>query len=731
MSFSTKLAEERRARLAAERLLELKQAELSAANRKLGRHARALSHEITETRAEVQTVRSENQQFKSDLTEANQKIATAERRLWQSIETFPDGFAFFDADNMMIAANQAYLSVFEGVEEVRPGIFYPRLLQVATEEGIVNTRALSAADWRAKMIDRWEAPNPDPIILRLWNNQYIKLVDERGQQGDVVSLALNITATVRYEKRLKKAQRRAESANRAKSAFLANMSHEIRTPMNGVIGMADVLADSALSEEQRLYVETIKNSGEALLVIINDVLDYSKIEADKLVLHHEPFDLERCVHEVAMLLQPAAHEKNLDMMIDYDMFLPTRVMGDPGRVRQILTNLIGNALKFTQIGHVLIRVTGICSEQSGATIHVTVEDTGIGLPQEKSDHIFGEFNQVEDAQNRAFEGTGLGLAITKRLINRMGGDIWVDSQIGRGSCFGFRVSLPIAEPPSYQNPVLPRNLRRVMIVDSQPVSSAILCKQLTALDIETLVCASAATALDRLSPPPDVIIIEQKLPGTGDKCLAQQMRELGVTAPIIALSSTPGGAMADPSRPHVNAVLQKPLSRRALFAEMEALTSDTLPQPQTLLPAQPSVIGPNLRAPAARQMTLLVAEDNETNRLVFKKMVGALDISLRFAKDGIEAVAAAGDERPDLIFMDISMPKMDGTEATARIRATERAGSHIPIVALTAHAMPEDRDALIACGLDDHMTKPLRKAVLTEMIERHRPKDTRPLIPPE
>jgi len=309
MTLANKLAEERRARLAAERLLEQKQAELQAANRKLGNHARALSNEIHDTRAEVQTVRDENLRVKSDLSVAHEKVEIAERRLWHSIQTIQDGFAFFDTESRMIAANGAWLAVFDGVEAVKPGISYIEILQILTEEGIVNIGDLQPHEWRERMLDRWQQDNPGSEVVRLWNDHYIKLTDRRGHGGDVVSLVQNITASIRYEKDLKEARRRAEMANRAKSTFLANMSHEIRTPMNGVVGMADLLLDGDLSEEQRLYTSTIKHSGEALLEIINDVLDYSKIEADKLVLQATPFDLEHTIHELVTLMQATARDK--------------------------------------------------------------------------------------------------------------------------------------------------------------------------------------------------------------------------------------------------------------------------------------------------------------------------------------------------------------------------------------------------------------------------------------
>lgn len=729
MSLANKLADERRARLAAERLLELKQAELFAANRKLGRHAKALSDEIHETRAQVQTIEDENRRVKSDLSEAHQKVEIAERRLWHSIETIQDGFAFFDLDDRMIAANNAYLSVFEGLEEVGPGVTYPRLLQLLTEEGIVNIGSHKPAQWRAMMQRRWEAPSPEPTVIRLWNNAYIKLVDQRGKGGDVVSLALNITETVRYQKELKQAREKAEAANRAKSAFLANMSHEIRTPMNGVVGMSELLGDTPLSEEQRLYVDTIRSSGEALLVIINDVLDYSKIEAERLVLHPEPFDLERAIHEVILLLQPSARQKGLALFVDYDLFLPTMFLGDPGRIRQVLTNLIGNAVKFTQTGHVLVRVVGMQAKGSAqGQVHVTVEDTGIGISADKLQHVFGEFNQVEDAHNRRFEGTGLGLAITQKLISLMGGRIWVDSEPGRGSAFGFALDLPVMEgaagdPASVRTFGRAGEARAILVVDPVAANRDVLVRQMQAMGHRALPCGDAHAALALLDGGIDLILTEHDMPGMDGLELAEAVRARGLTVPILMLTDNSGFAEQDPAHLHLHAILQKPIPRRQMFAAFERVFAPlpaALPVTRTQAPPPPDT-----DQDGARLMRVLAAEDNKTNQMVFARMVQHLRIDLRFAANGTEAVAACQQEWPDLVFMDISMPVMDGKEATRALR--DHAARHgcppVPIIAMTAHAMDGDREGILAAGLDDYLSKPLRKADLVARILTHCPPD--------
>ncbi len=778
MSLANKLSQERRSRLAAERLLELKQAELSAANRKLGRHALALTKRIGETQAEVETfrdevanVRNENERVKSDLSVAHEKVEIAERRLWHSIQTIQDGFAFFDTDSTLIGANTAYINFFDGLEEVSPGINYMRILQLMTDEGLVNTEDLNPDAWRAKMSERWLEPSPEPVVIRMWNDQYIKLVDQRGHGGDVVSLALNITSTVRYEAQLKAERTRAEAANRAKSAFLANMSHEIRTPMNGVVGMAELLTDTELDDEQRLYANTIKNSGEALLVIINDVLDYSKIEADKLVLHPDKFDLERCIHEVVMLLQSTARDKGLSLLVDYDLFLPTLLVGDPGRLRQILTNLVGNAVKFTTTGHVLIQVTGIPGNPGeDCAIHVTIEDTGIGIPADKVQHIFGEFNQVEDERNRQFEGTGLGLAISKRLIELMGGSVWVESEEGKGSCFGFRVNLPAAQGPQPTPPKLPERLRHVLLVDNEDANRVILQKQMEQLGLKVTSCRSGKLALKAMTGEIGLILSEHNMPGMDGLELAEAIRMAGRTnPPILLLSANPGAAQSDPARRYVQGIIQKPTARADLFAQLSQLEFPSLPEPvpdaparrihlgpvrddkppetkdmprgtDTPEPPEPSSAKPPPKPAEAprdtagsdddplRRMRVLAAEDNKTNQLVFRKMVKDLAIDIRFANNGIEAVAAFEDFDPDMIFMDISMPGMDGKEATGEIRRKEAAsGGHIPIIALTAHAMDGDAEGILAAGLDHYMTKPLRKALIHQQIETHCPKDARPI----
>ncbi|MDZ4067010.1 MAG: response regulator, partial [Tabrizicola sp.] len=643
---------------------------------------------------------------------------TEQMRIWAAIDVLPDGFVLFDREERLLACNQRYREMFpDSAPLIQPGVSFEDLLRHGLKHSHVPSAVGREEEWLAERLRDFRAA--DTIAENtLASGQVILESDHVTPDGGRVGLRTDITAMREQQAQLEAARTAAEAANRAKSAFLANMSHEIRTPMNGVVGMAELLCDTSLSEEQRLFAETIRSSGEALLVIINDILDYSKIEAERLTLRPEPFDLERTIHEVTMLLQPRAREKGIDLMIDFDMFLPTRFVGDPGRLRQVLTNLIGNAVKFTEKGHVLTRVVGVDAEDGSQTLHVTVEDTGIGIAPEYLDHIFGEFNQVEDERNRKFEGTGLGLAITRRLIEHMGGAVWVDSDLGQGSSFGFRVTLPVAEDSAPAQ--VPVAVKRVIAVDDQFINRTILERQLAPCGIEVTLCRSGAEALAHLATDAayDAILTDHAMPEMDGPGLLAAIRSRGHTMPILLLTSNPTDLGEDAA--DFAAILQKPILRSDLYRRLQMLM---VPPPETA-PALPDVVA----APTdLRRMRVLAAEDNRTNQLVFQKMVKALDIDLVFADNGRMAVDLFQSFRPDLIFMDISMPEMDGKQAAAAIRVLEAGQGHVPILALTAHAMDGDAEAILAAGIDRYMTKPLRKAAIVEALVDHCPAAARPL----
>ncbi len=724
MSLAEELAQERRARLAAERLLELKQAELSAANEKLARHAWSLSEQIIEQREEVAVVRTraeelqgENRRVRHDLERASAAAEVAERRLWDSLETIRDGFAVFDRNDAMVAANSSYLSIFDGMECVAPGIRYPEIVQILVEEGIVDTEGMSPGEWVCSMLERWRSETLEPRVMKLWNGQFIRLVDRRSANGDTVSLGLNITESVLREEELREARLKAEAANRAKSSFLARMSHELRTPMNGILGMADLLAETDLSEEQRLFLDTIRSSSEALLVLINDVLDFSKMEAGKFSLRTERFDLEACIHEVLAQFQSAVKDSGVELIIDYDLFLPTVFEGDAGRIRQILTNLVGNAVKFTSAGHVMVRVVGLPQEAGRYRLHVTVEDTGIGVPEGMAEHIFGEFNQVEDETDRKYEGTGLGLAITRQLVELMGGEVWVESEEGAGACFGFHVSLPAPEEERSPAMALPGWARRVIVVSSPALSADVLARQMSAMGMEVVSMKAEEVGPARASAQSDIILIDQNTPPGSGLAALRAIRETGVDCHVFLLYSGPPPKLREEDGPVT--ALKKPTSRRALLAALSRAEAS----------GRAGAAGPeDGRAGARRRMRVLAAEDNQTNRLVFSKLLDKLNIDLELAENGHEAVEKWRSFRPDIVFMDISMPGMDGKEATRLIREAEVGRGHTPIVAMTAHAMAGDEEETLAAGLDHYLTKPLRREAILALIRDAVPDGVEPVV---
>lgn len=682
------IRQERRARLSAERLLEQKQAELTAANRKLSAHALDLSGQIVTQRRVVKELEGQNTRVEKDLQAANHKVVAVERLLWDAIDTIHDGFALFDANLKLIAANPPYLAAFEGAGSVGPGSFYGDIIDLCIDEGIVDLNGQDPDEWHAMMLSRWSPMQIEPLTLRFWNGIYVKMMDRRTSDGGVVSMVLNITDNVLREGELRDARDKAQAADRAKSAFLAKMSHELRTPMNGVVGMAELLMENGLDEESTLYAQTIHSSGEALLEIINDVLDFSKIEAEKIQLKPLPFDLELLVQDVGRIVQPTVQQKGLDFQIDYDQYLPSDYIGDAGRIRQILTNLVGNAVKFTDSGHVMVRVVGIVDDEAQqCQLHFTVEDSGLGVEASMVDHIFGEFNQIEDEANRKYEGTGLGLSISRKLVELMGGEVWINSVKGEGACFGFQITLPVVSPAQSAPAMIPRNFKSAIVIEPNPMDLDILTRQMALLGLEFTILPNAAAPRRPLTP--DIIFVSHTANSVAD---VETMQAQFPGVPVVAML-----AAADPIKvPHGAATLRKPFRREDLFNCIQAAPE-----------------------PAIHPLQILAAEDNKTNQLVFRKMLKDLSVNLTLVQNGVEAVDAFKAGEFDLVFMDISMPEMDGMEASRIIRQCEqdRGTPPVPIIAMTAHAMGGDEERIKEAGLSHYLTKPLKKDKIHDLIK--------------
>ncbi len=657
----------------------------------------------------------------------------AERDLLRTlIDNLPDYVYVKDVQGRFRVNNQAHLSTL-GLQDQAEALdrtdadFFSRELarQYQRDEEVIRSSGIPLLNWEQQILNhegehRWVSCNKVP-----WK-------DATGAVLGIVGLDRDITASKNAEAELQRAKDAAEAANRAKSEFLANMSHEIRTPMNGILGMTELALDTELTEEQREYLGLVKSSADSLLTIINDILDYSKIEAGKLDLDLFPFSLDECLGDTLKTLGIRAHQKGLELAVRTHPQVPDSLIGDAGRLRQVVVNLVGNAVKFTESGEVVVEVEPANPEATKVAVgdngeielHFSVRDTGIGIPAAKLHSIFQAFEQADGSTTRKYGGTGLGLAISNRLVGMMGGKIWVESEPGIGSTFHFTARLKAARDAT---PVAARlkpdavRGRTALVVDDNHTNRRILEEMLRNWGMTPLAVSGAAEALVEMrraaanGEPFPLILLDAMMPEVDGFSLAAEIRQHPELAGSTVMMLSSADRQTDANRCRqlgISRYLTKPVKQSDLFnAVVEAFSRR---------PAEPSPIAPPM-TPVASQVPLriLLAEDNLVNQRLALRLLENRGHRVTLAGNGIEALAALDRERFDLVLMDVQMPDMGGFEATEviRKREAEAAGEErLPIVAMTAHAMKGDRERCIEAGMDDYVPKPIRTEQLFQVI---------------
>ncbi len=677
-------------------------------------------------------------------------------------------------NNRIQFSNKAFCEILDLPQElVKPGELADRYLDYCEARGDFG-EGEKASESREKIRRTIENGKPYAVERRSAKNRWLKVDAKVGSSNAIIATFSDITATKQREAELHDLLGKAETADRAKSEFLANMSHEIRTPMNGVLGMAELLSRTELDTRQRTFADIIVKSGTALLTIINDILDFSKIDAGQLTLESQPFDLREAIEDVATLISSRAAEKDIELIVRIDPALPDCLVGDVGRIRQVMTNLVGNAIKFTETGHVLIEVTGSPASEGSVDLTLRVHDTGIGIPPEKLDAVFDKFSQVDTSSTRRHEGTGLGLAITSRLVALMDGTISAESTPGEGSVFCVKITMPV-EKRTETVRIAPVDVSgaRVLVIDDNAVNREILIEQLSAWEFDACAAVSGEEGLSVLKAASDynvdvnAVILDYQMPEQDGAMVARAIRKnySAEALPIIMLTSMDVKASEpDIQTEIVQATLMKPVRSSELLEKLtKVLQVAAQPKSAAALPQSPAdtvqdhdaaVMGavaetgpaddawsakaqdlasvsdqsaPAQQSDAERasgRLEIMVAEDNEVNQIVFTQILEDLGVKYQIVDNGGSAVELWKMANPALILMDVSMPVMNGHQATEAIRKAEAADpalGHTPVIGVTAHALTGDMEKCLQAGMDDYLSKPISPEKLAEKIREWLP----------
>jgi two-component system, sensor histidine kinase and response regulator len=649
-----------------------------------------------------------------------------ERNLFNALmESIPDTIYFQDADCRFMRVNKAQarmLGIADPKEAIGKSDFDYFPAEVAQGFYESEKKLLQSGQPILGAIQR--IPRPDGEVQWLSATE-VPIYDAQGAIIGLVGISRDITDRKRVEVELQKAKEDAEAANCAKSEFLANMSHEIRTPMNGIIGMTELALDTSLNSEQREYLTMVKDSADALLTLINDILDFSKIEAGKLALDQTDFNLHDVLANTLRSLSLRASQKNLELTWSAGPEVPENVCGDAGRIRQLMVNLVGNAIKFTESGEVAITVQVETRQEKDFLLHFSVRDTGIGIAPEKQREVFDAFTQADNSMTRKFGGTGLGLTISSRLVEMMGGKIWLESEPGKGSTFHFTAVLGLTRPSapvSVHKEVESLQGTRVLVVDDNSTNRKILEAMLKHWLMQPATASSGKEGIEALESaasagtPFPLVLLDAQMPGMDGFLLAERIKRNPKLTGATIMMLTSAGQRGDASRCRelgIAVYLIKPIRQSEL---LEAILA-ALGKPVGMERA--TVITRHTLREKRRKLQILLAEDNAVNQQLALRLLEKRGHTVKLASDGNEAVTLFKKSAFDVVLMDVQMPVMDGLQATAAIRREEEStGAHVPIIAMTAHAMEGDRERCLAAGMDGYVSKPLRANELIAITEK-------------